>query len=330
MNSFGKNFRVEIFGESHGESVGVIIDGCPAGISVNPEDFNNDLDRRRPVQKGTTARKERDIPMIKSGVFNGKTTGSPIMIEFDNENVNSNDYDKFKTVPRPGQADFAAGKKYSGNNDHRGGGHFSGRLTVGLVAAGVIAKKILTGIDFEAALKEAGGSERYDEVIEKAEAEGDTLGGIIECIINGLDAGVGEPFFDSAESVISHIVFSVPSVKGIEFGAGFRSAQIKGSEYNDSIQDVNGKTGTNNCGGITGGISNGNQLIFRVALRPPSSISKKQTSINLKTGKADTLKIEGRHDTCPALRTAVIVEASAAIAVCDLFLTNLARIINKK
>ena len=329
MNSFGRFFKVEIFGESHGESVGVVIDGCPPGIKISPEDFNDDLVRRKPGQKGTTARKESDIPKIKSGIFNGKTTGSPILIEFDNDNVESSDYDKFKTVPRPGQVDFIAAKKYNGYNDHRGGGHFSGRLTVGLVAAGVVAKKILSGIEFKARLIETERSFNFRKELEKAVKEGDTLGGLIECSVFGLPLGLGEPFFYSAESVISHIIFSIPSVKGIEFGEGFRSAQMKGSEYNDTLLDLNGRTITNNCGGLTGGLTNGNQLIFRVAMRPPSSISKKQESINLKTGRTQSLVIKGRHDVCPALRSSVIIEASAAVAICDLLLTNRGRI-NKK
>lgn len=329
MNSFGRNFIVEIFGESHGESVGILIDGCPPGIKIKPEDFDDDLRRRRPVQRGTTARKESDIPKIKSGIFEGKTTGSPILIEFDNDNIKSTDYDKFRTVPRPGQVDFIAGKKYSGYNDYRGGGHFSGRLTVGLVAAGVIAKKILSGIEFKARLIETDKSFNFKKELEKAVKEGDTLGGLIECSVYGLPLGLGEPFFDSVESVISHIVFSVPSVKGIEFGEGFRAAQMNGSGYNDTLLDLSGRTVTNNCGGVTGGLTNGNQLMFRVAMRPPSSILKKQDSINLKTGKKEPLIIKGRHDVCPALRSPVIIEASAAIAVCDLFLRS-TMIINKK
>jgi chorismate synthase len=329
MNSFGRNFIVEIFGESHGESVGILIDGCPSGIKIKPEDFDDDLRRRRPVQRGTTPRKESDIPKIKSGIFEGRTTGSPILIEFDNDNIKSTDYDKFRTVPRPGQVDFIAGKKYSGYNDYRGGGHFSGRLTAWLVAAGVIAKKILSGTEFKARLIETDKSFNFKKELEKAVKEGDTLGGLIECSVYGLPLGLGEPFFDSVESVISHIVFSVPSVKGIEFGEGFRSAQMNGSGYNDTLLDLNGRTVTNNCGGVTGGLTNGNQLIFRVAMRPPSSISKKQYSINLKTGKKEPLMIKGRHDVCPALRSPVIIEASAAIAVCDLVLSSKGEI-NKK
>jgi chorismate synthase len=322
MNSFGRVFRVSIFGESHGESVGVIIDGCPPGIELNTDDFEADLGRRRPGVPGTTKRKESDVPNIKSGVKNGRTTGSPIMIEFLNENKNPEDYEQFKSVPRPGQVDFVAAKKYRGFNDHRGGGHFSARLTVGLVAAGVVAKNVMKGIDFKTRIVEVGGNGSYQTNIDKAIAEGDTLGGIIECSVYNLPVGLGEPFFDSVESVVSHIVFSVPSVKGIEFGEGFRAARMKGSEYNDVLFDLSGRTTTNNSGGITGGLSNGNQLVFRAALRPPSSISKIQKSLNISTGKPEEIMIAGRHDTCPALRAPVIIESAAAIAICDLLLLS--------
>jgi chorismate synthase len=322
MNSFGRVFRVEIYGESHGDSVGVIVDGVPPGIDLCEEDFAHDVSKRKPGIKGTTERQEKDIPVIKSGVFKARTTGSPVMIEFMNENKISADYEKFKTIPRPGQVDFVAAQKFSGFNDYRGGGHFSARLTIGLVAAGVIAKKILKGIDFKTRIIEIGGAGNYQENLDKAVSEGDTLGGIIECSVYNLPAGIGEPFFDSVESVISHLVFSVPSVKGIEFGEGFRSAKMKGSEYNDILLDLSGRTTTNNCGGITGGLTNGNQLIFRAALRPPSSISKTQKALNISTGKSEDIIIKGRHDICPALRAPVIIEAVAAIAVCDLFMTG--------
>jgi len=320
MNSFGTIFRIHIYGESHGPSVGVIIDGCPAGISLKTGDFKSDLNRRKPQSIGTTERKETDIPDIKSGVFNGKTTGSPISIEFTNENTRSGDYEKFRSVPRPGQTDFAAGVKFSGFNDHRGGGHFSARLTLGLVAAGVVAKKILKGIKIHAELVTVGGSTDIVANVRKAVKEGDSIGGIIECSIDGLSAGFGEPFFNSLESVISHIVFSIPSVKGIEFGKGFASADMEGSEYNDRMVDTLGRTETNSCGGIIGGISNGNRVFFRTAMRPPSSISKPQKVLNLETGKPQMLEIQGRHDACPALRSSVIIEAATAIAVCDLYL----------
>lgn len=318
MNSFGRVFKVQIFGESHGESVGVIVDGCPPGIELSEEDFIHDLIKRQPGQKGTTKRIEKDTPHIKSGVFNKRSTGSPIMIEFYNENKVSVDYEEFKTKPRPGQVDFVAAKKYNGFNDYRGGGHFSARLTVGLVAAGVIAKKIINNIQIKTRVVEVGGSANYQEKLKEAISEGDTLGGIIECSVYNIPIGLGEPFFDSIESVISYLVFSIPSIKGIEFGEGFRSAKMKGSEYNDTLLDISGRTMTNNSGGITGGLSNGNQIVFRAALRPPSSISKLQKTINTTTGKQEDLFIKGRHDICPALRAQIIIEAVTAIGVCDL------------
>jgi len=313
---------VEIFGESHGESVGVIIDGCPAGIELKSEDLMPDLKKRQAGGQGTTKRIEKDIPRIKSGVYQNRTTGSPIMIEFNNENKESSDYDEFKAKPRPGQVDFVAGAKYRGFNDHRGGGHFSARLTVGLVAAGAIAKKILEGIDIKARIIEIGGSQDYQAKLDEATSKGDTLGGVIECSVYNLPVGLGEPFFYSFESVIGQLLFSIPSIKAVEFGEGFKAAKMHGSEYNDSLLDISGKTMTNNCGGVTGGLTNGNQIIFRAALRPPSSISKKQQTLNILNGKEEDLIIKGRHDTCPALRASVIIEAATAIGICDLTMIN--------
>ncbi len=323
MNSFGRIFRVEIYGESHGESVGVVIDGCPPGIKLEPEDFYTDLEKRKPGSvTGTSKRSESDIPFIKSGVLKGMTTGSPIMIEFINQDKQSDSYDEFVNKPRPGHADFTAGVKFNGYNDHRGSGHFSARLTVGLVAAGVIAKKIINGVKINSRIVEIGGSKDFDLVVKKASGNGDSLGGIIECTIDDLPVGLGEPFFDSFESVISHLVFSIPSVKAVEFGEGFKSAKMKGSEYNDRLTDKTGKTDTNNCGGISGGLSNGNQIVFRAAFRPPSSIMISQRTLNLKSGRKEDIVITGRHDVCPVLRSSVIVEAAAAICVADLLLTD--------
>ena len=322
MNTFGRIFKISIFGESHGESTGVIIDGCPAGISLSATDLADDLTRRRPGAKGTTGRIEKDMPQIKSGLFKGFTTGSPILIEFTNENTVSSDYLKYKTVPRPGHVDFIAAKKHSDYNDHRGGGHFSGRITVGLVAAGVIAKKILRGVIFKTSLIEVGGEKNYKELVDETAKSGDSLGGIIECRIDHLPLCLGEPFFYSAESALSHILFAIPSVKGVEFGTGFGSSLMKGSDYNDALIDSTGKTKTNNSGGITGGLTNGNQLVFRVAMRPPSSIAKKQTAYDLIRSEIASISIDGRHDVCPALRAAVIVEAAASIALCDLYLLS--------
>lgn len=321
-NSFGTLFKLSIFGESHGPAVGVVIDRCPAGIKLSVKDFKADLERRRSGAKGTTERKETDIPEIISGIFNGFTSGTPITILFKNNDVKSEDYEKLKDTPRPGHSDFVAYKKYNGYNDYRGGGHFSGRLTVALVAAGVVAKKILKKVKINAELIEAGGLKNIDKAIDKAIKEKDSIGGIIKCTVDNLPVGLGQPFFDSAESLISHAVFSVPAIKGIEFGAGFSSAIMKGSQHNDIINNATGKTATNNAGGINGGITNGNQLVFNVAVKPTASIQKEQNTINLKTGKTEKIEIHGRHDACIALRMPVIIEAAAAIALADLFLLN--------
>ncbi len=323
MNSFGRKFRVSIFGESHGEMLGVVLDGVPAGLRLNGEDFSDDIARRKSGAKGTTPRKESDTPSIVSGVFEGHTTGAPLTIVFSNDNTRSGDYSNLLSHPRPSHADWVANEKFGGNQDYRGGGHFSGRLTLCLVAAGVVAKKILSGIKFNADILEIGGCAdpaRFNEIIEQAMSVGDSVGGVIECRVSGLSAGTGEPFFDSAESIISHALFSIPAVKGVEFGAGFFVAKMKGSECNDPIIDASGKTGTNNSGGINGGITNGNDIVFRVAVRPTPSISTPQQTFNRSSGKVEELVVKGRHDACIALRAPVVVEAATAIALADLIL----------
>ena len=319
MNSFGRLFRVSIFGESHGAGVGVVIDGCPAGIPLVEEDFEGDLSRRRSGARGTTPRKEPDLPNILSGVYKQHTTGAPITIMFANTNTRSRDYESLKHSPRPGHADFTASQKYQGYQDPRGGGHFSGRLTLGLTAAGVIAKKIISPITIEAILIEAGGSENIQEAVDRAIENNDSIGGIIQCSASSVPIGLGEPFFDSVEALVSHMMFSIPAIKGIEFGSGFRSASMTGSRHNDRIIDVNGKTATNHAGGINGGITNGNDIVFRLAVKPTPSISIPQETINTKTGRIETLSIEGRHDACIALRVPVVVEAGLAIVLADLF-----------
>ncbi|MCK5077095.1 MAG: chorismate synthase, partial [Calditrichia bacterium] len=296
MNTFGTIFRISIYGESHGKGVGVVIDGCPAGIPITEKDFENDLIRRMGGKSGTTPRIEPDKPNLLSGIFKGKTAGEPINIFFENTNIRSEDYKDLQAIPRPGHADFTAMKKYNGFNDFRGGGYFSGRLTLGIVAAGVIAKKIIQPISIEAVLKEAGGSTNIEAAVTEALKQGDSIGGLIECRAQNIPIGLGEPFFNSVESLISHIVFAIPAVKGIEFGAGFKATKMKGSEHNDLIVDINGTTVTNNAGGINGGITNGNDLVFRVAVKPTSSISKTQTTINLESGQMEQLNIKGRHD----------------------------------
>jgi chorismate synthase len=321
MNSFGRLFRLTIFGESHGPMVGISIDGCPAGLSITEEDFGNDLERRKGgQQKGTTPRKEDDKPIFITGYFNGKTTGAPLTILFENKNTRSGDYDKIKSIPRPGHADFVAHEKFGGNEDYRGGGHFSGRLTVCLVAAGVIAKKLLNNIRVEAVLTEIGGEKDAEMGLQKAIDAKDSVGGIVECTVKGLPIGLGEPFFDSVESVISHAVFSIPAIKGIEFGAGFGAAKMFGSDHNDAIINQAGKTKTNHAGGVVGGISNGNDLVFRVVVKPTSSTPKEQESWNWETAKVESFSVKGRHDLCIALRVPPVLEAVTAIALADLML----------
>ena len=320
MNAFGKLFRVNIFGESHGHMVGILIDGVPAGISFSEEDLMPDLARRKSGAAGTTPRKEEDIPMIKSGTFGGFTTGAPILIQVENKNTRSRDYTELRKTPRPGHADFTAFRKFGGYEDYRGGGHFFGRLTTGLVAAGVLAKKMISPATTKASILEVGGESDIDAAIQKAIQEEDSIGGIVECRIKGLPAGLGEPFFDSVEAVMSHMVFSIPAIKGIEFGSGFAAAKMRGSEHNDNFISTTGETETNHAGGINGGITNGNELVFRVVVKPTSSTHATQKTMNFATGEMQDLTVEGRHDTCIALRVPVVLEAAAAIVMADLML----------
>jgi chorismate synthase len=321
LNVFGRIFRIHIFGESHGECAGVTIDGCPAGLSLTADEFMTDLERRKGgVQKGTTPRQEEDLPIFKSGIFNNKTTGAPITILFENKNTRSADYEKQRDFPRPGHADFVAHEKFGGFEDYRGSGHFSGRLTVGLVAAGVIAKKLLHDIKVASTLLEIGGEPDLDKGLQKAIDAKDSIGGIIECGVTGLSPGLGEPFFDSVESLLAHIVFAIPAVRGIEFGTGFAAAKMFGSEHNDAIIDADGKTKTNHAGGVVGGITNGNELVFRIAIKPTSSTPKLQESLNWNTGNVESFSVKGRHDLCIALRVPVILEAVTAIVLADLML----------
>ncbi len=320
MNSFGRIFRVHIFGESHGDCVGLTIDGCPAGLPLSVEDFSVDIERRKPGAKGTTPRKEDDIPQIKNGLFNGKTTGAPITILFENKNTRSADYEKLRAVPRPGHADFVASAKYGGNEDFRGSGHFSGRLTVCLVAAGVVAKKILTGININSSILEIGGEADLEKGLQKAIDAKDSIGGIVECKVTGLHVGLGEPFFDSVESLISHAVFAIPAVRGVEFGTGFAAAKMFGSEHNDSIEDKTGRTFTNHAGGIVGGITNSNELVFRIAIKPTSSTPIEQQTLNVESVTVENFSVKGRHDLCIALRVPVVLEAVTAFVLADLMM----------
>jgi len=330
MNSFGRKFRVSIFGESHGPMIGCIIDGVVPGLEIDMAELEKEIARRKSGGMGTTPRIEADEPHIVSGVFNDRTTGAPLTIVFYNTNTKSKDYSALINFPRPGHADFVAGVKYDDYQDYRGGGHFSGRITLPIVAAGYIAKLMYCDITFTAELIEVGGikpripahaksDEAVLEAIRKAGEEGDSLGGIVECTIKGpgLEVGLGEPFFDSVEALISHAIFSIPGVRGIEFGDGFQAARMKGSEHNDPIGEDCRPT-KNGAGGVNGGITNGGPIIFRVAFKPTASIRKPQTSFNFEKEQMDTLVVPGRHDVCFALRTPVIVEAMAAIVMADL------------
>ena len=354
MNTFGRKFRVSIFGESHGEAIGVVLDGVPAGLELSEADFERDIDRRRSGAKGTTPRKESDVPQIVSGVFEGHTTGAPLTILFRNENTKSQDYSLFAAMPRPGHADLTAALKWDDCHDPRGGGHFSGRLTLPVTAAGVVAKKILadaTILDdtpcngISARIIELGGipahsdsalhadgcdgmacasmegNAAWQQAIDEAIAEGDSLGAVIECTVPDVDPGYGEPFWDSAESIIAHGIFAIPGVRGIEFGDGFKAAAMKGSEHNDPIGE-DGRPLENGAGGVNGGITNGAPIVFRVAFKPTSSIRKAQQTFNFATGQMDTLEVPGRHDVCYALRAPVVVEAVTAIALADLVLVS--------
>jgi len=328
LNSFGRIFRISIFGESHGESVGIVIDGCPAGLPLTVEDFLEDIERRKGgMQKGTTPRKEDDLPIFKSGIFNNKTTGVPISILFENKNTRSGDYEKQRDVPRPGHADFVGHAKFGGFEDYRGGGHFSGRLTVALVAAGVIAKKLLiqtstlgSDVKVKSTILEVGGETDIEKGLQKAIDAKDSIGGIIECRVNNLPIGLGEPFFDSVESVLSHAALAIPAVRGIEFGTGFAAAKMFGSQHNDAIENMDGKTKTNHAGGVVGGITNGNELVFRIAIKPTSSTPKEQQTLNWETKEIENFSVKGRHDLCIALRVPVILEAVTAIVLTDLLM----------
>jgi chorismate synthase len=323
LNSFGRIFSINIFGESHGESVGLNLDGCPAGLDLTVADFLVDIERRKGgTQKGTTPRKEDDLPIFKSGLFNGKTTGAPITILFENNNTRSGDYEKLRAVPRPGHADFTAHAKFGGYEDYRGGGHFSGRLTVALVAAGVIAKKILKGIEIKATILEIGGETDLEKGLDKAIELKDSIGGIVECRVTGLPIGLGEHFFDSVESLISHAVFAIPAVRGIEFGTGFAAAKMFGIDHNDSIEGASGKTTTNHAGGIVGGYTNGNEMVFRIAIKPTSSTPKEQQTWNWENNEIEAFSVKGRHDLCIALRVPVVLEAVTAMVLADLMMID--------
>ncbi len=354
MNTWGKSLRLSIFGESHGEAIGVVIDGIPAGTELNMEEIQREMLRRAPGQDAlSTPRKEKDEVQILSGFLNGKTTGTPLAGVIFNTNTRSKDYTP--ELLRPGHADFTGFVKYGENHDYRGGGHFSGRITAPLVFAGAIAKQILKqrgvtigshllqigkvldtpldGVRLDAEtldrLREKnfpvlddGAGEKMQEWILAKKEEQDSVGGVVECGVVGLPTGLGDPFFGSVESRISQMMFSIPAVKGIEFGAGFGFATLCGSEANDAFQVTDGKidTKTNHNGGINGGITNGMPLLFRVAVKPTPSIGKEQQTVNLKTMENTTLSVKGRHDPCIVHRAAVVVEAGTALALLDMLL----------
>lgn len=322
MNSFGRMFRIQLFGESHGTSVGVLIDGCPPGLDICEADMETDLERRRSGVVGTTGRREADKPEIVSGVFKGKTSGAPLCVLFRNTDTVPEDYVRFQHVFRPGHADFTGHVRFQGFNDPRGSGHFSGRITVGLVAAGVIAKKLVPELKLETVILEAGGRSDIEKAVQEASDAGDSIGAIVQITVRGLASGYGEPFFDSVESLLSHILFSVPGVRGVEFGDGFVAGRIRGSEHNDPFVDVSGRTAKNGAGGINGGITNGNDLVLRVAMKPTSTISVPQKTLDFSTGRETILEAGGRHDACIALRAAVVLEAACACVMADLVLLS--------
>jgi chorismate synthase len=351
-NTFGNNISVTLFGESHGVAIGAVLDGFPAGIPVDEEFIRHQLSLRRPVGKISTPRQEKDEFKILSGVWNGYTTGTAITIVIENTNTRSSDYESEERAARPGHADYTAHCKYRGYEDYRGGGHFSGRITAALVAVGAIvisalrAKGITVGTHIchihgvydrgfdnieedvlslankEFAVLDDSAADAMKKEITEAKDDNDSVGGVLETAICGLPVGVGEPWFDSLEGVIAHALFSIPGIKGVEFGAGFSAASLYGSENNDPFAMADGKvvTVSNNCGGILGGISNGMPIIFRVAFKPTPSIYKQQQTVNLAEGTNTTLQIQGRHDPCIVPRAVPVVEAAAAIAIYDTIL----------
>ena len=349
-SSYGENLRVHIFGESHGPAVGVTVEGIPAGEAVDLEELQRFLDRRAPGRNAwSTPRKEADVPEFLSGLREGKTCGTPLTAILKSANTRSGDYDALRDVPRPGHADYTAWVKYGESRDSRGGGHFSGRLTAPLCVAGGICLQLLAreGITIISRVAAIGGvrdegeltastaekafptvsdsaGEAMRSAIAAARAEGDSLGGVIECAVLGLPAGLGDPMFDGMENRIAAAVFGVPAVKGIEFGAGFAAAGLRGSENNDAFSVENGRiiTDSNHCGGILGGITDGMPLTFRAAVKPTPSLARPQQSVDLKTGEIVPLTVTGRHDPCIVPRAVPCLEAAAAIAIYDALLAR--------
>ncbi len=324
-NTFGNNVSVTLFGESHGEGIGAVIDGLAAGIDVDNEFIAHQLELRRPKAQISTPRAEKDNFKILSGVYEGKTTGTPICIVIPNEDTKSKDYGDIRFKMRPSHADFTANEKYHGFEDFRGGGHFSGRITAALVAAGAIIISALRnkGIFIESRITRLGGIEYprdIKDIILEAKAKGDSVGGVIETVVTGMPTGVGEPWFDSVEGMLSHAVFSIPAVKGIEFGSGFSIADMLGSEANDPFRAVDGKivTETNNNGGINGGITNGMPIVFRTAIKPTPTIFKEQNTVDIRDKSNTTLIAKGRHDPCIVPRVGIVLDSVTALVLCDL------------
>ncbi len=329
-NSFGDKFRLTVYGGSHEPKLGVVIDGVEKGIPLSVADFSDDIARRKPGAKGTTSRMEADVPEIISGLRDGVTDGTPLRIEFTNGNIRPSDYDRFRDVPRPGHVDYVTDLQRYGIDSpcdfpsFTGGGMFSGRMTLALVAAGVVARKILLrtfgNLQIHAELTAVGGSSdktQWQHLLDEAIADGDSLGGVVECRVTGLPAGLGEPYFDSVESMVSHAIFSIPGVRGIEFGDGFAASAMRGSGHNDPF-GPGGRLTKNGAGGVNGGLTNGNDLLFRVAFKPTSTIRKPQTTWDFARKCLVELSAKGRHDVCFALRTPVIVEAMTAAVLCNL------------
>lgn len=325
-NTLGNYFRVTTFGESHGPAIGALIDGCPAGLDLNENDFCIALRRRNPDDKFTTKRSEADKVNILSGVFNGKTTGAPICLVIYNNSFDSAPYDEIKDIYRPGHADYTYEMKY-GIRDYRGGGRASGRETASRVMAGVVAAKILDkfGISISASVISIGGldADKADEILNLALSNGDSLGGITKCIIKGVYAGVGNPVFDKLDARLAQAMLSIPGAKGFEIGDGYKITSLTGALANDSFTVSDGKISklTNHSGGILGGISDGDDIVFSVAFKPTPSIMKEQKTVN-KNMEDTSVKINGKHDCCYCLRTPVIVEAMASIVLCDLIFSD--------
>lgn len=325
MNSFGKLFKVSLYGESHGKSIGVLIDGVKPGIKLDYNLIDSFLNRRKPNYTGSTLRKEKDNYEILSGIYNDTTTGTPLLFNISNEDIKSSDYNIFKDIYRPSHTDFVAKEKYKGFNNLPGSSFFSGRITAALVIAGAVAK-MHTNYEITSELIQVGTLENInnlDKYSSNITDEEDSIGAIVKLTIKGVEVGLGEPFFSGADSVLASILYSVPAVKGVSFGKGFKGVNLKGSEFNDVYINKKGKTKTNNAGGINGGITNGNDIIINCFVKPASSIAKEQETFNFKTNKMDILKIKGRHDSFIAKRIMVVLESAVHIALCDLKLLNI-------